>query len=163
LPISTPALAAKARTATMARGPRGSLSAAYESDSQRCCRSMEEIHATDGSRSSVSISQERIEDSTAVPSIGTTGEGARAGGVSRLRSAGDAEAPAEAQCFGVFTGPGAEATLRTVQRRHRATDGRRTRDLVAEDYQAGGRSRRTTPATPRRIAGTFGAHSNPKM
>ena len=61
---------------------------------------MEEIHATDGSRSSVSVAQERIKDSTAVPSIGTTGESARAGGVSRLRSTGDAQAPAEAKCFG---------------------------------------------------------------
>src|SRR5713101_6278254 len=130
----------------MAPGPRGSLSAAYQSDSRWCCRSMEEIYATDGSRSSVSVSQERIEDSTAVPSIGTTGEGTCTGGVSRLRSAGDTE-----------------ATLRTIQRRHRATDGGRTRDLLAEDYQAGARSRRTTPATPRGIAGTFRANSNPKM
>ena len=56
---------------------------------------MEEIYAVDGSRSSVSLTEERIKDSTAVPSIRTTGEGARAGGVPRLRSTGDAEAPAE--------------------------------------------------------------------
>jgi hypothetical protein len=38
----------------------------------------------------------------------------------------------KAQCFGVFTDPSAETTLRTVQRRHRATDGGRTRDLLGE-------------------------------
>src|SRR5712672_811657 len=58
--------------------------------------------------SSIDLQQERIKDSTAVPSIGTTGESARAGGVSRLRSAGDSEAPAKAECFGVFTGSGTE-------------------------------------------------------
>jgi hypothetical protein len=80
----------------------------------------------------------------------------------------------KAECFGAFTGPGAEATLRTVQRRHRATDGRRAGDLVAEDFQAGAGSRKITPATPRGIAETlsrcsspnevtFGADSHPEM
>ena len=35
-------------------------------------------------------------------------------GLLRLRSAGDSKAPAKAECFGVFTGPGTEAPLRTV-------------------------------------------------
>jgi hypothetical protein len=82
----------------MARSARGSLSLAYQSDSRRRCRSMEEIPATDGSRSSVSVAQERIKDSTAVSSIGTTGESARAGGVSRhlLKRSASEYSPAQA-------------------------------------------------------------------
>jgi len=59
--------------------------------------------------------------------------------------------------------PSLEATLRTVQRRHRATDGRRTRDLAAQDYQAGRRSGKATQPTPPGVAGTIGADSDPEM
>src|SRR6266851_1737152 len=37
----------------MARSARGSLSATHESDSRRCCRSLEKVHAADRSRSGI--------------------------------------------------------------------------------------------------------------
>jgi transposase len=69
----------------------------------------------------------------------------------------------QTQWFGVFTGTSLEATLRTVQRRHRATDGRRTRDLAAQDYQAGRRSGKATQPTPPGVAGAIRADSDPEM
>src|SRR5467141_5191197 len=74
-----------------ARSQRGSLSAAYESDSQRCCRSLEEVYAADGSGSRVPYAQERVGHSTALPSAGKAGEGARAGRLSGLCTAGDTQ------------------------------------------------------------------------
>src|SRR5206468_10329116 len=45
-------------------------------------RSLEEVYAADGSRSGVSHAEERTGHSPALPSAGTTCQGARAGGVS---------------------------------------------------------------------------------
>jgi transposase len=80
-----------------------------------------------------------------------------------LCAAGNTQAFTQAQWFGVFTGASLEATLRTVQRRHRATDGGRTRDLAAQDYQAGRRSGKATQPTPTGVTGTIGADSGPEM
>src|SRR5579863_3782546 len=120
----------------MAGGPRGSLSAAYESDSQRCCGSLEEVYAADGSGSRLPHAQERTGHSTALPSARKTGEGARAGSVSRLCPAGDPQASAEARWFGILTSESAAAALGVVQRGHRAANDRRARDLVATHHQA---------------------------
>ena len=60
---------------------------------------MEEIHATGGSVSSVSVYQERITDSATVPSTGAARESARTSDISRLRSVGDAQTFAEAECL----------------------------------------------------------------
>src|SRR5580700_7101911 len=147
----------------MARSARGSLSAAHESDSRRCCRSLEEVHAADGSGSCLSYTQERAGHPAAISSAGKAGEGTCAGSVSWLCAAGNTQAFTQAQWFGVFTGTSREATLRTVQRRHRATNSRRTRDLAAQDYQAGRRSGKATQPTPTGVAGTIGADSNPEM
>src|ERR1700730_18329524 len=49
-----PGLAAEARAAAMAGGKRGSLSATHQSDSRRCCRSLEKVYAADRSVSRVS-------------------------------------------------------------------------------------------------------------
>src|SRR5712692_5087651 len=120
----------------MAGSQRGSLSATYESDSKRCCRSLEEVHAADGSGSRVPHTQERVGHPATVPSTGKAGEGARAGGVSRLCAAGDAEAPAEAEWFSVFAGRSTETAGGDPQCRHRTAHRRRTRDLVATHHQA---------------------------
>src|SRR5580693_950943 len=64
----------EARTTAMARSARGSLSPAYESDSKRCGRSLEKVHAADGSPSGISHAQERVGHPAAVPSTGKAGE-----------------------------------------------------------------------------------------
>src|SRR5260221_8901980 len=92
----------------MARSARGSLSATHESDSRRCCRSLEKVHAADRSRSGISQAQERVGHPAAVSSAGKAGEGPRAGGVYGLCTAGNTQAPTEAECFRVFTGRSAE-------------------------------------------------------
>src|SRR5580692_4457120 len=147
----------------MARSARGSLSAAHESDSAWCCRSLEEVHAADGSGSGLSHAQERASHPSAVPSTGKASKGPRAGSLSWLCAAGNTQAFTQAQWFGVFSGASLEATLRTVQRRHRAADGRRTRDLAAQDYQAGRRSAKATQPTPPGVAGAIRADSDPEM
>src|SRR5258708_17247281 len=52
--------------AAMARSARGSLSAAHESGSEWCCRSLEEVHAAYGSGSCLSHAQERVGDRKSV-------------------------------------------------------------------------------------------------
>src|SRR5712691_2414584 len=113
----------------MAGSQRGSVSATHKSDSGRCCRSLEEVHATDGSGSRISHSEERVSYPAALPSTGKAGEGTCAGGVSRLCAAGDAQASAEAEWLRVFAGASTETAGGDPQCRHRATDGRRARDL----------------------------------
>src|SRR5580692_11292286 len=65
------------------------------------------------------------------------------------------------QWFGVFTGTRLEATLRTVQRRHRATYARRTGDLAAQDYQTGRRSGKATQPTSTGVTGTIKSRFTP--
>src|ERR1700692_4846942 len=120
----------------MAGSARGSLSATHKSDSKRCCRSLEEVHAADGSGSGISHPEERVGHPTAVPSTGKASEGPRAGSVSRLRSAGDAQASAEAEWFRVLAGRSAETAGRDPHMRHGTANGRRARDLVATHHQA---------------------------
>src|SRR5260370_20123226 len=119
----------------MGGSQRGSLSATHESDSRRCCRSLEEVYAADRSGSRVSHTEERTGHSPALPSARTTRQGARAGGVSRLCLAGDTKASAEARWFGILAGQSAEAALRVIQRGHCVARGRRTRNLVAAYHQ----------------------------
>src|SRR5713101_7805852 len=119
----------------MAGSARGSLSATHESDSKRCCRSLEEVHATDGSGSGLSHPEERVGHPTAVPSTGKAGKGTCAGSISRLCAAGDAQASAEAEWFRVLDGRSAETAGRDPQCRHRIANGRRARDLVATYHQ----------------------------
>ena len=130
-----PGLAAEARAAAMAGGKRGSLSATHQSDSRRCCRSLEKVYAADRSVSRVSHTEERTGHSPALPSTRTTRQGARAGGVSRLCPAGDTEASAETRRFRILAGERAEAARRGVQRGHRAAHTRRSRNLVAAHQQ----------------------------
>jgi hypothetical protein len=69
---------------------------------------LEEVHATDGSGSRISHSEERVSYPAALPSTGKAGEGTCAGGVSRLCAAGDAQASAEAEWLRVFAGASTE-------------------------------------------------------
>src|ERR1700739_2525950 len=147
----------------MARGPRRSLSPAHESDRQRCCRSLEEVYAADGSGSRVSHAQERVGHSTALPSARKAGESARAGSISRLCPAGDPKASAEARGFGILTSESVAATLGVVQRGHRAADHRRTRDLVATHQQTRRRAAEDSLSTPIAVTGTAQAHPDSKM
>ena len=101
-----------------------------------CCRSLEEVYAADGSGSGLSHAQERVGHPAVVPPTGKASEGTRAGSVSRLCAAGDAQASAEAEWLRVFAGRSAETAGRDPQRRHRIADGRRTRDLVATHHKA---------------------------
>jgi len=99
----------------MAGSARGSLSATHESDSKRCYRSLEEVHAADGSGSGISHPEERAGHPSAVPSTGKAGEGPRAGGLSWLCAAGDAQASAEAEWFRVLADRSAETAARDPQ------------------------------------------------
>src|ERR1700688_1270785 len=119
----------------MAGSARGSLSATHESDSKWCCRSLEEVHAADGSGSGISPPEERVGHPTTVPSTGKASEGPRAGSVSRLRSVGDAQASAEAEWFKVLAGRSAETAGGDSQCRHRIANSRRARDLAATHHQ----------------------------
>src|SRR6516164_9562738 len=101
-------LAAEARATAMAGSARGSLFATHESDSRWCCRSVEEVHAADGSRSRISHAQERVGHPSAVSSAGKAGESTCAGSVSGLCTAGNTQASAEAEWVRVFAGASAE-------------------------------------------------------
>src|SRR6516162_6240508 len=126
-------------------------------------RSLEEIHAANGSGSRLTYAQERVGHPAIIPSAGKTGEGARAGGVSRLCPAGDLEASAETSWFGRLTRESTEAALRVIQRGHRPANDRRPRDLVATHQQARRRAAEYPSSTPTAVAGTAGATSDSKM
>src|SRR5260370_16902981 len=96
----------------MAGSQRGSVSATHKSDRGRCCRSLEEVHATDGSGSCISHSEERVSYPAALPSTGKAGEGTCAGGVSRLCTPGDTQASAEAEGLSVFPTATTKPTVR---------------------------------------------------
>src|SRR5712691_5834888 len=138
----------------MAGDPRGSLSAAYQPERRLCGGSLEEIYAADGSGSRISHAQERVGHSATVSSARKTGEGARAGSVSRLCLAGDTETSAEASWFGILTSESVAVALGVVQRGHRAAHDRRTRDLVATHQQARRRAAEDFLPTPTAVAGT---------
>src|SRR6516225_6657814 len=132
----------------MARGPRGSLSAAHESNRWLCGRSLEEIYAADRSRSRLPHAEKRVGDPAPFPSTRKTNQGARVGGLSQLCPVSDPEASAEASCFGILAGGSAQAALGVVQRGHRAADDRRARNLVATHQQSRGRTAEDSLPTP---------------
>ncbi len=145
------------------RSARGSLSATHESDSRRCCRSLEEVHAADGSRSRISHAQERVGHPAAVPSAGKASEGACAGGVSWLCAAGDAQAPAEAEWIRVFTGEALKRLAEHSQRGHCAANGGRARDLATTHRQTRRAAAKHSSPAENDTARASGAATNSKM
>src|SRR3989442_7999235 len=119
----------------MARSARGSLFAPHEPDSGFGCRTVEEIHAADGSGSRVSVAEERTGAPAAVSSTGTAREGARAGGLSRLCAAGDPQASAQAQRFGILTGSSAEAARGELHRPYPGAGHLRPRDTAGAKFE----------------------------
>src|SRR6266851_1165071 len=129
-------LAPEARPGAVAGSQRRRLPAAHESDRRFRCRTLEEVHATDGSRGRISRAQERVGDPDALPSVGKTGEGTPAGCVSRLCAAGDPQTLAEAEWFGGLPGHRTETAVGASPCRHLAAHRRGARDLATTHHES---------------------------
>src|SRR5258705_7119417 len=147
----------------MARSARGSLSATHESDSRRCCRSLEEVHATDGSRNCLSHPEDRVSHPAAVSSAGKAGEGTCAGSVFGLCTAGNTQASAEAEWVRVFAGRSAKTTGGHSQRGHCTANGGRARDLATTHHQTRRAAAKNSSPAENYTARAFGAATNSKM
>src|SRR3974377_545981 len=147
----------------MAPGPGRVCSPAAQPDRRHCRRSLEEIHAANGSGSRLSYAQERVGHPAAVSSARKANQGARAGGFSGLCGLGYLEASAETVWFGILTRESTAAALRVIQRGHRAANDRGTRDLVAAHQQTRRRAAEYPSSTPSAVAGTARANPVPKM